>query len=80
MVDDHVSYWLDASMVESPCKALQLLLVAIAGVKIVQLPGQIALHLHKVALDSVTRQVHCFCMHPARSWNLVQLHVNDDDQ
>ena len=35
MINDYVSNWLDASMVQSPCQALQLLLVAVAGAEVV---------------------------------------------
>ena len=35
VIYDYVSNWLDASMVQCPCQALQLLLVAIAGAEVV---------------------------------------------
>lgn len=43
VIDDYVGDRLDASMVQCPCQALQLLLVAVAGAQVVQLTGQISL-------------------------------------
>lgn len=43
VIDDYVGNRLDASMVQRPCQALQLLLVAVAGAQVVQLAWQISL-------------------------------------
>lgn len=44
VIDDNVGNGLDANMIQSPCQALQLFLVAVAGAEVVKLSWQVTLH------------------------------------